>query len=64
MQRNKCYGTDAYEDYTYYNIIDFNLCVGCEHFHDNKDMCRFECDTETCDKIDPVVYYAAMHDAL
>ena len=56
MQRDKCYGIDAYEDYIYYNIIDFYLCVGCKHFHDNKDMCRFECDTETCDKINSTVH--------
>lgn len=51
MKRNKYIGNDVCGEYTYYNIIDFDICVGCKHFYDNVKMCRFECDTENCKKI-------------
>lgn len=32
MERNKYFGHDVCGEYTYYSIIDFDVCVGCKHF--------------------------------
>lgn len=40
-----CYQGGNYE---YYDIKDFDTCIGCKHFHDNSKDMRFECDTPIC----------------
>ena len=50
MTREEHIGVDEYNTYTYYEIIDFEYCLGCEHFIDNGKQCRFECYAKNCIK--------------
>lgn len=43
-------GVDAGGQYEYWEIKDFDICLGCKHFSDNKMENRFECDVAICEQ--------------
>ena len=48
MDTKEYCGYDHGGEYSYYNIVDYDICCTCENFHDNNYEERFECSSENC----------------